>query len=106
MRVTYHCILSIFVLFCILIISNACTLIASSTDDTRDGDYKRTSIRVTLNANDTSGCVSIILRNDTIVERTEKFLVQVEQTVSSDDPVFRLGVEFTEIIIIDDDGLL
>lgn len=90
----------------ILYAFNRCTLIASSTDDTRDGDYKRTSVRVTLNANDTSGCVSIILLNDTIVERTEMFLVQVEQTVSSDDPVFKLGVEFTTIWIIDDDGLL
>ena len=88
------------------VLLNTCTLIASSTESTEDGDYKRISIRITLNANDTIGCVPIILRNDTIEERTEMFLVQVEQTVSSDDPVFKLGVEFTTIWIIDDDGLL
>ena len=85
---------------------NTCTLIASSTEDTEDGDYKRTSIRVIFNANVTSHCVPIILLNDTIEERTEMFLVQVEQAVSSDDPVFQLGVEFTEISIINNNGLL
>ena len=80
--------------------------LASSTENSEDGDYKRTSIRVTLNANNTIGCIPIILLNDTIEERTEMFLVQVEQAVSSDDPVFKLGIEFTEIRIINNDGLL
>ena len=98
--------LSLYAYFKLISLSNTCTLIASSTEDTLDGDYKRTSTTVTLNANDTSGCVPITLLNDTIVETTEMFLVQVEQTVSSDVPVFELGIEFTEIRIIDDDGLL
>jgi len=68
------------------------------------GDYVRTNLRVMLNANATSQCVSITLVDDTIVEAAERFLVQVEQILSSDDLTFGLDPEFTEITIVDNDG--
>ena len=78
------------------------TPIESTTLD--DGDYVRTQTRVSLNATNTSACVKIKLIDDNIVEMTEVFLVQVEQVISSDDLVFGLDPEYTEIKIIDNDG--
>ena len=70
-----------------------------------DGDYSLTSERVSITANITSRCIEMELINDTIVETDEVFLVQVEQIISSDDLVFTLSTEFTEVTIIDNDGL-
>ena len=63
-----------------------------------------TNIRVQLSANTTFDCKEIVLINDTIVETEEVFQVQVEQVVSSDDLVFGLNPEFTEVYIVDNDG--
>ena len=72
--------------------------------DFNDGDYVRTQTRVSLNATNTSACVTIKLIDDDIVEMTEVFLVQVQQVISSDDLVFGFDPEYTEIKIIDNDG--
>ena len=69
-----------------------------------DGDYLLTAHRVMLSANKTSACVDIILVDDDIVEANETFLAQVEQVISSDDLVFGLNPEFTNITIVDNDG--
>lgn len=70
-----------------------------------DGDYVRTIFRVMLSAITTSQCVNITTVDDTIVEAEEKFLVQVEQIISSDDLTFGLDPEFTEVTILDNDGI-
>ena len=57
-----------------------------------------------LSANVTSECVDIHLVDDEIVEANETFLAHVEQVISSDDLVFGLSPEFTNITIVDDDG--
>lgn len=64
----------------------------------------RTNLRVMLSAMTTSQCVNIILLDDDIVEAEERFLVQVEQVISSDDLTFGLDPQFTEITILDNDG--
>lgn len=60
---------------------------------------------MTLSANITNRCIEIHLIDDTIVETDESFLVQVEQIISSDDVVSKLSTEFTEVTIINNDGL-
>lgn len=64
-----------------------------------------TNLRVMLSAVTTSQCVNITLVDDTIVETNETFLVQVEQVISSDDLTFGLDPEFTEVTILDNDGI-
>ena len=86
-----------------------CTLIivhfpATSTAHEPDGDYSRTSTRISLNEIVTSRCVTVLLIDDDIVEIDESFLAQVEQIVSSDDLRFPLKPEYTPITIIDNDG--
>jgi hypothetical protein len=80
--------------------------IATLQAHTDDGDYSRTATRVSLNAIDTSSCVTIRLIDDSIVEIDERFLAQVEQIVSSDDLRFPLNPEYTTITIIDDDVIM
>ena len=70
-----------------------------------DGDYSQTTERLQLTAQDTSHCTDITLVEDTVVEGNEFFLVQVEQIISSDDPVFGPNPEYTEIVIVDNDGM-
>ena len=79
---------------------------ATSNASTNDGDYRRSSERVSLSQGTRSGCTTIDLIEDTIVEEDEIFLVQVEQIVSSDDLRFPLDPEFMEITIFDNDGKL
>ena len=89
---------------CSKLLLNLFTLLATSTEISSDGDYALTEVRVMLSANLTSECVDIHLVNDEIVEANETFLAHVEQIVSSDDLVFGLSPEFTNITIVDNDG--
>ena len=71
-----------------------------------DADYPVTAERVPLSAEITYQCVQIQLIEDTIVEIDESFLVQVEQIISSNDPIFGPNPEYTEITITDNDGII
>jgi hypothetical protein len=77
---------------------------ASSSQSSNNGDYSRITERVPISADVPVRCAVIHLIEDTIVENNEFFLVQVEQIISSNDPVFGPNPEYSEIIITDNDG--
>ena len=70
----------------------------------RNGDYTKTAKSFMFSNNNTRQCFSIQLIEDAIVERNETFVVQLEQINASDDLTFKPEPEYTEVIILDNDG--